>query len=216
MIGGKKEKVVKQLIIEHLDKISQTLENMVLSMEHYISQCCDPAKAESYEVHLLEKEADSKRREIIEKLYLGAFMPLIRDDLIRLIAHQDKIADRAESCCDFCLTQQPNVPEEYRSKFLELMKESVRTFKPYKDAIETLFSSTEGYEATKQKIQEVNLQEEIADKCEWQLTKDIFSSSIELAHKMHLREFIFHLVAISDVTEDAADDIDRLIVKQQV
>lgn len=216
MFGRKKEREVKNLIMEHLKKVSRTLENMMLAMEHYIKGECESARSESYDVHLLETEADSKRREIIEKLYLGAFMPILREDLIRLVAHQDKIADRAESCCDFCLSQRPQVTEKYRDNFLKLLRESAKTFQPYREAIEGMFDENKSYETTKSKIHEVNTQEEIADTVEWQLTKDIFASSLDLAHKIHLREFIFHIVTISDVIEDAADDIDLHIIKHQI
>ncbi|MBN2407604.1 MAG: TIGR00153 family protein [Elusimicrobia bacterium] len=217
MLGNKKEKEVKDLIMEHLKKVEETLDNMFTASEHYINGESECARNESYQVHLLETEADTKRREVIEKLYLGAFMPILRDDLVRLIAHQDKIADRAESCCDFCLSQRPRLPDEYKDKFLELLKASVDTYKPYKEAIEHMFDPKSDYKNLKQQIKEVNTKEEIADTVEWQLTKDIFASEkIDLAHKMHLHEYIFHIVSISDVIEDAADDIDRIIVKQQV
>lgn len=216
MFGRKKEKEVKLLIMEHMEKVDLALQKMLQAMEHYIKNDFERARNESFEVHKLETDADFKRREIIEKLYLGAFMPVLREDLIRLIAHQDKIADRAESCCDFCLSQRPQVPQEYRERFLELLKTSIDTFNPYKEAIENMFDIKKGYEAAKLKIKEVNTHEENADTIEWQLTKEVFSSSIELAHKMHLQEFIFHMVSISDVIEDAADDFDLLIVKLQI
>lgn len=216
MFGRKKEKEVKLLIMEHLDQVDLALQKMLQAMEHYNKDNSECARNESFEVHKLETNADSKRREIIEKLYLGAFLPILREDMIRLIAHQDKIADRAESCCDFCLSQRPQVPTEYQEKFLELLKASVDTFYPYRKAIEDMFDKDKGYEAAKERIKEVNTQEEATDKIEWQLTKEIFSSSIELAHKIHLREYIFHMVSISDVIEDAADDIDLFIVKQQI
>jgi predicted phosphate transport protein (TIGR00153 family) len=127
MFGRKKEKEVKQLIMEHLEKVDLSLKRMYQSMEHYIRNDVEAARNESFEVHILETDADSKRREIIEKLYLGAFLPILREDMIRLVAHQDKIADRAESCCDFCLSQRPQIPEEYRDKFRELLRASIDT-----------------------------------------------------------------------------------------
>jgi len=213
MFGRKKENEVKVLISEHLGKVAKTVEKMTLSVQDYIKGSLDDAKENGYQTHLMEKDADEKRRTIIEKLHKGAFLPVFREDLIKLVAQQDKIADRAESCCDFCLTQRPEIPEEFRNKFEELLRASVETFKPYKEALDQMFVN---YDIVKEKIKEVNAEEEKADTVEWHITRDIFTSALPLAQKIHIRDLIFHIVCISDVTEDAADDLDLFIVKYRM
>jgi len=212
MLGRKKEKKVEGLIKEHLLKVEEAVFKMEEAIKQYIKGEFDVAKESSYSVHLLESEADSKRREIIEKLHQGAFLPVIRTDIIKLISRQDKIADRAESCCDFCISQRPSVPKEFKDSFVELIEVSVRTFAPYKEALENMFVD---YKLVKDDIHSVNTIEEEADTLEWKFTKQIFNSNLELARKIHLREFIFHIVSISDIIEDAADALDIIIVKQQ-
>ena len=212
MFGRKKENEVKILIGEHLEKVAGTIEKMTFSIRDYIKDNIDNAKENGYQTHLMEKDADEKRRKIIEKLHKGAFLPVFREDLIKLVAQQDKIADRAESCCDFCLTQRPEIPGKFRSKFEELLHSSVETFKPYKEALEQMFIS---YDVVKEKIKEVNTEEEKADTIEWHITRDIFTSDMPLAQKIHLRDLIFHIVCVSDIIEDAADDLDIFIVKYQ-
>jgi len=212
MLGRKKEKKVEGLIKEHLLKVEESVFKMEEAIKQYIKGEFDVAKESSYSVHLLESEADSKRREIIEKLHQGAFLPVIRTDIIKLISRQDKIADRAESCCDFCISQRPSVPKEFKDSFVELIEVSVRTFAPYKEALENMFVD---YKLVKDDIHSVNTIEEEADTLEWKFTKQIFNSNLELARKIHLREFIFHIVSISDIIEDAADALDIIIVKQQ-
>ncbi len=211
--GRKKEKEVRVLICQHLESVRVTVEKMKLSIDEYLSGDIKNAKENGFQTHLMEKEADAKRREIIEKLHKGAFLPVFREDLIRLVAHQDKIADRAESCCDFCLSQRPEVPEKMTELFKELMSVSAMTMAPYTQAIENMFSD---YAVVKKNIREVNSQEEKADTIEWHLTRTLFDSDIPLAEKLHLRDLIFHIVCISDVIEDAADDLDVLMVKYQI
>jgi len=74
----------------------------------------------------------------------------------------------------------------------------------------------EDYEVVKRNIKNVNTFEEEADTVEWHIVRDIFSSKLDLARKIHLRQFVFHIVEISDVIEDAADNLDIFIVKYQV
>ncbi|MCD6423736.1 MAG: TIGR00153 family protein [Elusimicrobia bacterium] len=213
MFGRKKEKEVKKLIMMHLEKVSIVLNSMQDSVKFYLDGKIKEAKESGYQTHLVEEEADSLRREIIEKLHKGAFLPAFREDLIGFVAQQDKIADRSESCCDFFLTQRPEVPEEFIEKFNELLQATVKTFSPYKEAIVSMF---EDYEVVKRNIKNVNTFEEEADTVEWHLTRDIFSSKLDLARKIHLRQFVFHIVEVSDVIEDAADNLDIFIVKYQV
>ena len=62
----------------------------------------------------------------------------------------------------------------------------------------------------------MNTQEEEADTIEWHITRDVFTSELHLAQKIHIRELIFHVVCISDVIEDAADDLDIFMVKYRM
>jgi len=211
--GRKKEKEVRVLICQHLESVRATVEQMKLSMDEYLTGDIKNAKENGFQAHLMEKVADAGRREIIEKLHKGAFLPVFREDLIRLVAQQDKIADKAESCCDFFLTQRPEIPADFVEQFKELMSASALTITPYVKAIENMFSD---YAIVKANIREVNSQEEKADMVEWHLTRDIFCKDIPLAQKLHLRRLISHVVRISDVIEDAADDLDILMVKYQI
>lgn len=211
--GRRKEKEVRVLICQHLESVRATVEKMNLAVDEYLDGDVTNAKENGFQTHLMEKVADAQRREIIEKLHKGAFLPVFREDLIRLIAHQDKIADKAESCCDFCLAQRPDVPKALCEQFKELLTASAITMAPYVKAIDNMF---EDYTAVKKNIKEVNCQEEKADTIEWHLTRDLFTSDISLADKLHLRRFISHIVCISDVIEDAADDLDILMVKYQI
>lgn len=213
MFGRKKENEVRVLITEHLGRVAESLEKMALSFQDYIRGDIEEAKENGFQTHLKEKEADGKRREIIEKLHSGAFLPVFREDLINIVARQDKIADRAESCCDFCLTQRPEIPDKFKDKFKELLLASVKTFTPYKEAIENMFID---YKVVGDRIKDVNTQEEEADTIEWHITRDVFTSELPLAQKIHIRELIFHVVCISDVIEDAADDLDIFMVKYRM
>jgi predicted phosphate transport protein (TIGR00153 family) len=98
---GKKENKVKQTIKEHLQVVCQTVNSMMDTVESHVQGNFKEANDRAYNTHQLESKADILRREIIETLYKGAFFPAVREDLINYVAKQDKIADRAESCCDF-------------------------------------------------------------------------------------------------------------------
>ena len=57
--------------------------------------------------------------------------------------------------------------------------------------------------------------EKEADKISYALKKQIFSSELGLAEKIHLREFVDHIDAIADQAEDVADRLTIYAVKRQ-
>lgn len=214
MFSRKKEKKVKQTIIDHLSVVCDTVNSMMCTIDNYVKGNYKEANDEAYKTHLAEGKADELRREIIETLYKGAFFPMVREDLVNYIAKQDKIADSAESCCDFIISQLPKVPEEFSEDLLRLSIATRETLFPLKDAVEHYF---EDHKKIRSSIKEVNIKEEEADTLEWHLTEKIFQSkNIVLAEKMHLREFVFHIIHISDVIEDTADMLDSVVIKRSI
>lgn len=212
IFGRKKETMVKELIAEHLKKTDECLKSMQQTMDKYLQGQIEEAKKFAYNTHLIESEADKKRREIIEILYQGAFLPIYREGLLNFISLEDKIADSAESCCDFALCQRSEVPGEYKERLLEIVKKSTACFEPFKKAVLNLF---ENFQVVREKVAEVNKLEEIVDTNEWKVTHDLFMSKLSLAEKIHLRDFIWHIARISDIIEDAADNLEILVVQKR-
>jgi predicted phosphate transport protein (TIGR00153 family) len=214
MFSRKKEKKVKQHIKEHLLIVSETVKSMVDTVDSYVNGKVEESRDRAFATHKLESEADSLRREIIATLYKGAFFPAIREDLINYIAKQDKIAGRAESCCDFIISQNPKVPKIFSERILQLARAAFETILPLEEAVENYFDDDEKVRIA---IREVNTKEEEADTIEWHLTESIFQNKeISLAEKIHLRELIFHIAHVSDVIEDAADMLDSVVIKRSI
>jgi len=65
----------------------------------------------------LESQADLIRHQVRDRLYGGAYMPLLREDVYKLVECLDTVANAAEKCCDAFLNQRPVIP-------LELKKDS--------------------------------------------------------------------------------------------
>ena len=64
-------------------------------------------------------------------------------------------------------------------------------------------------------VAKVNLYEKEADKLSTNLKKQIFSSKMELALKLHLREFVDRIDSIADHAEDVADRLTIYAIKRQ-
>jgi len=209
----KKEKEVNKLLLKHLEKVDECLKTSLVTVEKYLNGEIKEAKTLAKKVDFIETESDYIRHEIIGKMYSGAYLPLLREDILRLLEHLDKIADGAESCCDFFLDQRPEIPDDLKPRLFNAMETSVSCFSPLKDAVVFFFTDKVDIETIRELVKKVGIIESDIDKQEWDITRDIFNKDLDYGHKIHLRLCIQKIVAISDRTEDAADQLELTIIK---
>ena len=213
MPGKRREEKVISLMDQHLEKVEECLASMRKTLEDYLGGNVDAAKANGLKTHNLEGEADGLRREIIEHFYKGAFLPVLREGLIGLALAVDKVADRAESTCDFIMLTRPDIPEEFKEDFRKITIDSLAVFPPLREGKMNLFKD---FSVSREKTTEVHGLEGKVDDEEWKLNRRIFTSELPLSQKMLLRDVVWHIASISDVVEDAADTLEILIIKKQV
>jgi len=163
-----------------------------------------------------ESEADIVRYKIRDKLYSGVYLPLLREDIYKLIESIDKVANAGEACCDFFLNQRPRIPAEMKSQFVAVAQESLSIIDNLKLAVLYYFKGECKIEVVREHTKEIGLQESSVDKLEWDLTKVIFTSSEDFAHQLHLKECLNHIVEVSDRAEDAGDQLELATLKSMV
>ena len=212
----KKEKQVIELIIKHLELVEDSLKTGIRTIELYLDDNISEAKVLGRKVRSEESEADIVRYEIRDKLYSGAYLPLLREDIYKLIESIDKVANAGEACCDFFLNQRPVIPDELKPAFIEVVRESLGIIDNLKLAILCYFKGECKIETVREHTREVGMQESRVDKLEWDLTKAILTSPMDLAHKLHLRLCLESIVETSDRAEDAGEQLELATLKSMV
>jgi predicted phosphate transport protein (TIGR00153 family) len=217
MLLFKKEKEVVKLILKHLDMIEECLKNGIQTVEYYIENNISEAKVSARKSRRIESEADIIRYGIRDKLYSGAYLPLLREDIYKLIESVDKVGNAGEACSDFFLNQRPLIPDEMKPHFLAVARESLGIIDPLKLAVLCYFKGECKIEVVREHTKEVGMQESRVDKLEWDLTKEIFiSTSLDFAHKHHLKNCLDAIVEVSDRAEDASDQLELATLKSMV
>jgi len=209
----KKEKEVIELILKHLDAVEESLKSGIQTIEFYLEDNIGEAKILGRKVRSLESEADIVRYNIRDKLYSGAYLPLLREDIYKLVESIDKVGNAGEACCDFFLNQRPTVPEEIRPGFVAVTRESLGIIDNLKLAVLCYFKGECKIETVREHTKEIGLQESRVDKLEWDLTKEIFTSSQDFAHQVHLKHCLDFIVEVSDRAEDAGDQLELATLK---
>jgi len=216
MIIFKKEKEVIELIIKHADKMEECLSTAIKTLETYLEEDIGEAKNLARQTDNIETEADMIRHEIRSKLYYGAYMPLLREDIYKLVESIDQVANSAEKCCDFFLNQRPVIPDDLKPHFLEVIRESLGVSAPLKHAVLCYLQGICPVEVSRQHSKEIGVLESKVDTIEWGLSKKIFLSSLDYSHKIHLRLCLDAIVAVSDFAEDSADQLDLVTLKAMI
>jgi uncharacterized protein len=212
----KKEKEVIELIIKHLELVEDSLKTGIRTIEFYLDDNISEAKVLGRKVRSEESEADIIRYDIRDKLYSGAYLPLLREDIYKLIESIDKVANAGEACCDFFLNQRPVIADEMKPAFVEVVRESLGIIDNLKLAVLCYFKGECKIETVREHTKEVGMQESRVDKLEWDLTKAILTSPMDLAHKLHLRLCLESIVEVSDRAEDAGDQLELATLKSMV
>jgi len=213
MLRRREESKVMVLIEEHLSKVEESLQSMLSGLESYLQGSVDGAESATSMTQRIESEADDIRRNIADLLHRGAFLPLFREDVMELVGMVDKIASHAQDCSGFITIQCPEIPTALKEDFLRIAQRSVASLSPLCEGVTKL---SEDFSITREKVTEIHDIESEVDELDWELSRRIFSSDLDLAHKMHLKHLVDVIENISDTAEDAAEVLETLVVKKQV
>ena len=217
MLLFKKEKEVVKLILKHLDMVEEAIKSGIKTIDYYLDDNISEAKVWARKTRSIESDADIIRYGIRDKLYSGAYLPLLREDIYKLIESVDKVGNAGEACSDFFLNQRPLIPDEMKPHFLAIAQESLGIIDPLKLAVLCYFKGECKIEVVREHTKEVGMQESRVDKLEWDLTKEIFiSTSLDFAHKHHLKNCLDAIVEVSDRAEDACDQLELATLKSMV
>ncbi|MCF8107045.1 MAG: DUF47 family protein [Desulfohalobiaceae bacterium] len=213
MFFFKKEKEVNKLLQEYLDVAEECVDLGKESIQKYLDGETNQAESLGSQAFDKETEADTIRYTIRDKLFSGAYLPLVREDIYTLIDNVDKVCNQSEECCDFFLYQQPEFPDTLIPEFKAVAKASFETYYPLKQSILCFLSGECSLDEVRGYSKSVGMKESEVDKLERSLTKKIFSTDIELSRKLHLRRSIHRIIAVSDVAENAADTLNLIAIK---
>ena len=213
----KKEKEVIEYILKHLGLVEDSLKTGIKTIELYLENNIDEAKVLARRVRSEESEADTVRYDIRDKLYSGAYLPRVREDIYKLVESIDKVANAGEACCDFFSNQRPSIPDELKPQFVAISQESLGVVTSLKLAVTCFLKGECKMDVVREHSKEVGLQESVVDKKEWDLTKAIFiSPALDFSHKIHLKQCLNTIAEISDRAEDAADQLELVSLKTMV
>ena len=148
----------------------------------------------------LERESDSIRREIISKIYEGAFLPYLRPDLCRFVEIVDHVFDVLEDIVLYYLDGK--IPEQIKNECIRVAYLNLKICEMLLITFEAMLKGDD----LREKTLAIRIYEKKIDDIKFSLIKDIHKIPISnFWEGKILSDFISGLTAISNIIEDASD-----------
>jgi len=209
----KKEQSIIDKIKGYLDQVDTCRNRFRTCIEKLLLEPADEEnQAILEEVHRAESKADDLRRDIELQLYQRALIPESRGDVLGLLETMDAIPGMLQSLCYQFLLEKIVVPEQFRERYLHLVDVNLKSYDLVRQAMLGLFYKKEVRELTDL----VDAAESESDRVERALIRDIFSSKLDKADKILLKEIIINTGDISDQAEKVKDRLILAIVKRKI
>jgi len=209
----KKEKSIIDKIKTYLDQVDRCRNRFRVCIERLI---LEPENAENpailEEVHRSESKADDLRRSIELQLYERALIPESRGDVLGLLETLDAIPGMFQSLCYQLLLEKITFPDQFRERYLHLVDVNIKSYDLVREAVLGLFFSKD----VKAQTDLVDAVESDSDHMERDLIRDIFSSKMDKADKILLKEIVINTGDISDQAETVKDRLILAIIKRKI
>lgn len=208
----KKTKFLEKKVDEFLDVVNDTALHFQDGIKFYLAD-----KEEDFNVHLtevrnLEHKADELRREIESHLYTHTLIPESRGDVLALLETTDHIPNRAKETLTEFSIERPEFPEQYREGYMQLVEHAVQSVDAVVNSTRAFFRDVN---SVNDYLHKVYFFEKEADRDAEKVKREVFAdTSLELAHKMHLRYFALHIDLLADYAEDVADRLAIYSIKR--
>ncbi|MBA7690916.1 hypothetical protein ES703_99452 [subsurface metagenome] len=209
----RKEQFIIHKIEAYLEQVDKCQELFRSSMEELINSGGNEAREESVAmVHRAEARADDLRREIELELYQKALIPESRGDVLGIIETIDRIPGLFESLCFQMSLQRIEIPKEFRERYLKLIDVNIDSYKLLREAVLGFFYKRDVHN----QLRETDQKESESDRIERALIRDIFTTSLDKADKILLKEIVVNTGDISDFVEIAADRLTLALIKRRI
>ena len=147
-------------IEEHIKIVHQASALLTTFFEHAFNKEWEQASEIRINIRDLERKADVLKREIRLQLPRGLFLPVERTDLLELITHQDKIANKAKDIAGRVLGREMEIPEQIQADFITYLNRCIDATKQASKAINELDELLEtGFRGREVKLVENMLEE---------------------------------------------------------
>lgn len=198
---------------EHMHKVLQVVSALRTGLQHFGNGAMSELSQVQDDIFRNEREADELRRDLLNKLSEGMFLPADREDLVHLVERVDDVADYANGAARLLVLFREAPPEELREGIVQYGRLLMQATEYLADALDKLAAGDR--RKALELCTAVERVEEEADALKAHLYKRLFFLELPAGVLLLLHNLIESMENTADKAEDAADLIRLLTVKIQ-
>jgi predicted phosphate transport protein (TIGR00153 family) len=203
-------------LINEIDEFLNILSETSLIFREGIGAYLDQGPSEQFLDRLKqvadgERRADELRRNIQRDMYAETLMPDARGDILGLLESLDGIINQLGETLWNLASEKPAIPEDLRETYRELLDPTVAATEALVLASRAFFRNVG---AIGDHLHKVHFYESEADVIIGRLKDRTFASDRPLADKLQLKAITESLAAVSDLSEDTADQLTIYAIKR--
>jgi uncharacterized protein len=208
----KQTKKLEIQLDEFLDKVLNGALVFKQGVKYYLTKQTDLFCDRLKEIDIMENAADTLRRTIETKLYMHTLIPEHRGDVLGLLESSDKVLNKTQETLFQFDVEKPEIIPELEPLFIELTDVSISAVESMVSAIRSYFKDVN---LVRDFVNKTIFFEKESDKVSDKIKRMIFDNKeLDLARKIHIRYFTYHIESIADVAEDVCDRLAIAVIKR--
>lgn len=206
-------------IQKHMSKALKCAKELLPFLDAVLAEDWEEALSHQLKISELEREADVLKKDLRLNLPKGVFLPVPRNDLLELLAIQDKVANKAEDISGLMYGRRMKIPGPLVDKFKEYLKRAIDASEQANTAIneldellETGFSGRE-VELVEEMIHQLDQIESDTDRLQIEIRDGLFSLEKDLpaVDVMFLYKVIESIGGLADHAQHVGERLQLLL-----
>jgi uncharacterized protein len=210
-----KQKDIEKRLGQYLDHWWGCVECFDKGMTAYLEE--GPGESVDFYYSRVDREeskGDELRRGVETDLYAKALMPEARGDILRTLEALDKVINRVESIIRQLVVERVKTEPWMNASMARLTQWSLEACRALHEAGTHLNGGND--DAIPALVRKVSEFETRCDHIEEDLLGKVFSSDLELARKLQLKDLVRRIGTITDLAEAAGDTLHIVSIKRRV
>ncbi len=204
---------------DHINIVYKCSRSLLPFFEAVFAEEWTAAETIQKEISTLERQADTIKRELRISLPSGIFMPIQRQDVLDLLTHQDKIANKAKDISGRVVGRRLVIPSELRDEFMEYLKRCLqatgqarKVINELDELLETGFKGRE-VRLVENMIEELDRIEDDTDKLQISLRQHLLriESTLNPVDVMFLYNIIEWVGELADISERVGSRLELML-----
>ena len=204
---------ITDLIVKQTEKVTECLKTTRESLESYLQENLNDSISWAIKAKGMTKDIEYLRDQIIDHLYRGALIPVLREDIFILANNLNNLAMTAIDCGSMFLDQRPGIPKKIRNPLSRMVQNATDITKPLDNCIMGCVKGIHKKNDVRKYAQEIRKSFMNVCDAKSDLIREISASSANEINKIQLYQCLNNVKAISREAVNITENIETILIK---